>query len=80
MSAQVEFEAASGTVYGTTEEFPLNGGDKVVCLVMQPASGEAPTRVPFESDEADRLRKRFPELAKVSKPGKAEAAPAKGKK
>jgi hypothetical protein len=62
----VEFEhPVHGTVYGAYEDFPLNGGDVVGCLVMQPESGAPPTRVKFESPEADKLRKRFPELANV---------------
>lgn len=64
----VIFEAPTGTHYGVSEIFPLGGGAPVACLVMQPESGQPPTRVKFDSPEADKLRKRFPELAKVKAP------------
>jgi hypothetical protein len=73
----VEFETPAGTAYGTTEFFPLGGDSdapKAACLVVQPESGALPTRVRFDSPEADKLRKRFPELAKLSKPTRDAAA------
>jgi hypothetical protein len=73
--ATVEFETPTGTAYGVYEDFPLGGGaDLVPCLVIQPESGAAPTRVKFDSPEADKLRKRFPELANVKAPKAATPA------
>jgi len=67
-AAGVEFESPAGLTFGVYEDFPLDGGPVVPCLVLQPESGEAPTRVKFDSPEADKLRKRFPELANVKAP------------
>ena len=70
----VEFETPTGLAYGTYEDFPLNGGDVIGCLVVQPESGAQPTRVKFDGPEADKLRKRYPELANVKAPAKDAAA------
>jgi len=73
----VEFETPTGTAYGVAEIFPLNGGEPVACLVVQPESGHPPTRVLFDSPEADKLRKRHPELANVKAPAADAAQQAK---
>lgn len=73
-ATQVEFESPAGLTYGVYEDFPLNGGAIVPCLVLQPEDGRAPTRVKFDSPEADSLRKRFPELANVKAPAKESPA------
>src|SRR6266852_4644315 len=79
-AAHVEFETPTGTAYGAAELFPLHGDSdapKVACLVIQPESGAPPTRVRFDSPEADKLRKRFPELAQVAAPVKDAAEQAR---
>lgn len=80
MATQVEFESPFGWTYGVYEEFPLNGGEPVPCLVIQPEDGSAVTRVKFDSPEADKFRKRFPALADLAAPAKeapaADAPPA----
>lgn len=67
-AAHVEFESPAGLTFGLYEDFPLHGGPIVGCLVLQPESGDAPTRVKFDSPEADKLCERFPELADVKAP------------
>jgi len=74
-SVQVEIETPTGTAYGVLESFPLDGLNFVDCLVIQPESGAQPTRVKLDSPEADKLRKRYPDLAKI-KAAKAAKAPA----
>lgn len=74
--AHVEIETPTGTAYAMAEFFPLgsdSAGPKVACLVIQPESGAAATRVRFDSPEADKLRKRYPDLAGVKAPVKDAA-------
>ena len=72
MAAQVIFDRGLERFHGVLEEVPLDGGEKVQCLVLQPESGAPPTRVKVGSPEAKALLVRFPELKAVG--GKAEAA------
>jgi len=72
MAAQVIFDRGLERFHGVLEEFPLDGGEKVPCLVLQPESGAPPTRVKVGSDEAKALVARFPELKAVG--GKAAAS------
>jgi hypothetical protein len=79
-AGHIEFETREGLAYGVSELFPLGGdGDapSVACLVIQPESGAAPTRVRFDSPAADKLRKRYPELANIKAPAKDAAQQAK---
>ena len=75
-TTHVEFDTPTGKAYGLYEEFPLNGGDVVDCLVVQPEDGSQPTRVKMDSPEADELRRRFPDLANVKAPAKDAPAAA----
>src|SRR5258708_2797750 len=70
MPDQVVFDR--GTKTALYEDFPLNGGPKVKCLVIQPEDG-MPTRVAADSPEADRLRANNPELKGLTDGGGAEA-------
>jgi hypothetical protein len=59
-------DASKRRCAGLLEEFPLNGGDKVSCLVIQPEQGGAPIRVAADSDAAKQLHEAYPELDKLS--------------
>jgi hypothetical protein len=80
MADQVLVVTARGDVYAQYEEFPLAGGEKVKCLVLQPENGDPPVRVAADSPEADKLRERHPELKQLDDAGEqhAEAEPESG--
>lgn len=65
MAEQVIFDRGVERFHGVLEDFPLGGGEKVQCLVLQPESGAQPTRVKVGSPEAEALIERFPELKDV---------------
>ena len=72
MPDQVVFDRGRQT--GLYEDFPLAGGAKVKCLVIQPTDGSTPTRVAADSPEADQLRANNPELKDLDAPAKKDKA------
>ena len=71
MPDQVVFDR--GRQVGLYEDFPLAGGPKIKCLVIQPTDGSPATRVAADSPEADALRENNPELKGLDKKAAAAA-------